>query len=86
MPGITISLSEDIVGSVRIPPDEIEEELRKELAVALYARQVLSMGKARKLANITVWEFRQLVAKHKLVTSYNDADLAEDIAYANSDS
>lgn len=86
MPGITISLSEDIVGSVRIPPDEIEEELRKELAVALYARQILSMGKARKLANVTVWEFRQLVAKHNLVTTYNEAELAEDIAYANSDS
>lgn len=83
MPGIVISLPEDIVRSVRIPPDEIEDELRKELAVALYARQALSFGKARKLANLNHWQFLELLAKHKIETSYGEAELDEDIAYAD---
>lgn len=86
MPGITIALSEDVVGSVRIPPDEIEDELRKELAVALYARGVLSAAKARKLANQTVWQFQQLLDRHELARDYDEIELAEDLAYAHGDS
>ncbi len=85
MPGITISLPEDIVKSVRIPPGEIEDELRKELAASLYVRQALSFGKARKLANMTNWQFQQLLAKHKIARNYDDADLTEDLAYADGD-
>jgi predicted HTH domain antitoxin len=86
MSGITISLPEDIVRSVRIPPDEIEDELRKELAVALYVRQVLSFGKARKLADLTVWQFHKLLAKHKIARNYGEEELKEDLAYADGDS
>ena len=82
MPEITISLSEDIVRAVRLPPDEIEEELRKELAVSLYARQALSFGKSRKLAKMTIWQFQRLLAKRKVAPHYDDMELGEDIAYA----
>ena len=85
MSGITISLSEEIAKSVRIPPDEVEDEIRKELAASLYARKALSFGKARKLARLSTWQFQQLLAKHKISRHFHDADLSEDIAYAKSD-
>ncbi len=85
MPDIVISFPEDIVKSVRIPPEEIEGEVRKEIAAALYARQALSFGKARKLANLTGWQFQQLLAKHKIARNYDEVDLAEDLAYADGD-
>jgi len=47
-------------------PDEIilplnlsEDELRTELAVALYAAKKISFGKARKLADTDWYSFRQ---------------------------
>lgn len=72
MPSITIALSDDIVDSARLPPKELEGELRKELAVALYSRQILSAAKARKLAELTVWEFFRLVASHGLTRHYDE--------------
>jgi predicted HTH domain antitoxin len=86
MPGITIALSEDVVGAARIPHDELERELRKELAVALFARRILSAAKARKLAKLTVWQFSQLLSEHELETDYDEAELTEDLSYVHRDS
>jgi len=46
---LMLEISEDIVDALRLPPKEVEGELRKELALALYQRGVLSSGKARAL-------------------------------------
>jgi len=35
------------------------QEFRRELALALYAQRRLSLGKGRKLAGLSLWEFRQ---------------------------
>lgn len=55
-------------------------ELKVELALLLYAQQRLSIGKARELADMALWEFRQLLAVRKIPAHYDETDLAEDIA------
>ena len=72
----------DVLNSVRLPPNEIEQELRTELALALYQRGVLSLGKARLLAQITHWEFDELLGARKIERHYTHADLTEDLQYA----
>ena len=37
-----LKIPEEIVNALRIPPDDVEEELYKELAIALYQRGMLS--------------------------------------------
>ncbi len=59
----------------------MEQEFRKELALALYQRAVLPLGKARLLARMTRWEFEELLGQRKILRHYTDIDLEEDIQY-----
>jgi len=71
---------------IEIPIDALEsarmsvQEVKQELAVALYAQRRLSIGKARELAGVSLWEFRQLLGIRHIPPHYDEADLAEDLA------
>ena len=73
---LSLELSQDILDSARLTP----AELKQELALALYAQRRLSVGKARELANLSLWEFRQLLAVRRIEPHYDEQDLAEDVA------
>ena len=53
-----VEVAQDILDSARLTPSE----LKVEMAVHLYEQGRLSIGKARELADMTLWEFRQLLA------------------------
>ena len=79
--GISLEISAEILSAAKLPPEEIEHEFRKELALALYQRRVLSLGKARLLAQMTRWEFEELLGKRRVLRHYTDTDIIEDIQY-----
>lgn len=54
-------------------------DLRLELALALYAQHRLSLGKARELAGLSLWEFRQWLGLRRIEAHYNADDLQDDI-------
>ncbi len=58
-------------------------KLRKELALALYRRGVLSLGKARGLAKMSRWELEELLGERKVPRHYTEVDLEDDIRYAH---
>lgn len=66
----------DILDSARLSV----EEMKLELAIALYARQRLGLGKARELAGLPLWEFCQILASRRISPHYDTEDLAEDLA------
>jgi predicted HTH domain antitoxin len=78
---MTLDIPTAVLEAAKLPPQEIEEEFRKELALALYQRGVLSLGKARLLAQMTRWEFEELLGKRRITRHYTKADLEEDIQY-----
>ncbi|WP_052959137.1 UPF0175 family protein [Methanoculleus sediminis] len=82
MTDITITVSQDIVQALRLPPDAVAAELQRELAVALYQRGILSSGKAAALAEMSRWEWEELLGARKIPRHYADEDLDQDIAYA----
>jgi predicted HTH domain antitoxin len=44
---------------------------------------VLSVGKARVLAQMTRWQFEELLADRHIPRHYTEGDLAEDIQHAH---
>jgi predicted HTH domain antitoxin len=71
-----VEVDQDILDSARLTPSE----LKVEMAVHLYEQGRLSVGKARELADMTLWEFRQLLASRRIPPHYDETDLNEDVA------
>lgn len=53
------------------------EELRRELALHLFEQDKLSFGKARELADMSVWDFQQLLGSRGISVHY-DIEAYED--------
>jgi len=82
MSDVTIRVPQDIVQALRLPPDSVQIELQRELAVALYQRGILSSGKAAALARMNRWEWEELLGARKIPRHYSEEDLDQDVAYA----
>lgn len=77
----SISIDEDILDAIKLPKQDREKMLKLELALALYQRGVISLGKARKLAEMGKWEFIDELKKRKIERHYTERDLEEDIGF-----
>lgn len=73
---VTIEVSRDILDSARLTAPDV----KLELALSLYAQGRLSIGKARELADVSLWEFRQILTSRHIAAHYDEDDLAEDNA------
>jgi predicted HTH domain antitoxin len=49
-----------------------EDELRRELALHLFEEEKLSFGKARELAEMSVWDFQQLLGRRGIPVHYDE--------------
>jgi predicted HTH domain antitoxin len=78
----TLKIPDEVIDALRVPPDEVEAELYKELAIALYQRGMLSSGKATALSGLTRQQFEDLLGQRKIKRHYGEADLEEDLKYA----
>ena len=65
----------DILESARLTP----AELKMEIAIYLYASGRLSIGKARELADMSLWQFRQLLASRQISPHFDETDLQTDV-------
>ena len=83
MAKLTLEVLSEVIDAVKLPPAEVEGELRKELALALYQRGVLSLGKARILAGMTRWQFEQVLSDRQIPRHYTETDLQDDLSYGN---
>lgn len=79
---ITLDIPADIAASVGVSPQELEPRLRLELAIALYTQNLLTSGKACALAELTRSEWEAALGRRQMPRHYSDADLNEDLAYA----
>lgn len=79
---ITLDIPPDLAASVGVPPHELEPRLRLELAIALYAQNLLTSAKACALAELTRSDWEAALGNRQVPRHYSDADLNEDLAYA----
>ena len=71
-----LEIPQDVLDSSRLSISELQIEM----AVYLYIQRRLSIGKARELAGMSLWEFRQLLASRRISPHYDVDDLDEDIS------
>ena len=72
---VSIEIPSDIMASSRMTADE----MRLELALSLYASGKLSVGKARELAELSLWQFRQIIAARQIEVELDAADIDQEI-------
>ncbi len=78
-------MPEDAIATLEIPQDVLDaaqmntHDLWRELALTLYAQNRLSLGKARELAGLSLWEFRQWLGLRRIEAHYDSDDLQDDI-------
>jgi predicted HTH domain antitoxin len=70
-----------------IIPDEVlaaaglaDSDLATELAVVLYEREKLSLGRAAEVAGMNKWVFNDLLAERSVPMHYDERELARDFA------
>ncbi len=72
---VTFEVARSILDSARLTVPE----LKVELAVLLYQQGRLSIGKARELAGMSLWQFRQLLGSRQIGPHYGDEEYQEDV-------
>jgi len=79
MSALTLEIPAELADSLRVPAEERSLRLRRELAVRLYAKGLLTLGKSRALAGLSKWEFCQLLGDEGVPRRYDEADLNADL-------
>ena len=74
-----LEIPAELKQALRVPPEEQLARLRRELAVRLYQKDLLSFGKARELAGMSKWEFHFLLGEEGIVRRYDAEELEEDL-------
>ena len=80
--GLQLEIPDTIVEAMRLAPQDQKQQLLVELALALYARGILSFGKARELTGLSKYEFGVLLGKRGIPRHYAAEDLQDDVTYA----
>ena len=80
---ILLEIPDSVARAMRLPSAEQRRQLKVELAVSLYGQGILSMGKARELADMTKVEFGLLLGKRNIPRHYSTQDMQDDLAYAS---
>jgi len=76
---LSIDVPEDLLQAVKLPPGEVPNRLKRELAIRLYAKGLLSLGKARQLAGMTRWDFHDLLGEEGIPRRYDVEEVEEDL-------
>lgn len=79
---LTLEIPDTVEHALRLPHADLQKELTLELALALYARGVLPLGKAGELATMGKLEFGLQVGRRKIPRHYSEVELVQDLQYA----
>ena len=76
---LIIEIPEQILRSAKIPPDEVNERFKQELAIRLFDQGILTLGKARELSGMSKWEFFRLIGRENIERTYDIEELEKDL-------
>ncbi|MBD2484317.1 UPF0175 family protein [Planktothrix sp. FACHB-1365] len=79
MSKLILEIPEDLAETLNLPPSERLSRVKRELAIRLYQKGILSFGKARQLAELSKWEFHELLSQENIERSYDLEELETDL-------
>lgn len=79
MRSLTLDIPEEILDEAKIPPSERERTLLRELAVQLYARDLLPKAAARRLSGMDRITFDELLGQRGLASRVSVEDFDADL-------
>lgn len=82
---LTLEIPDAAVDALNLPPEELRKELRIDLAIALYARGALPIGKAMEFAGLVRRDFERLLKDRQVRRPFDDAELQRELAWPLSD-
>lgn len=74
-----LDMPEECIKAVKLPSEEVSTRLKRELALRLYDKGLLSFGKARQLSEMPRWDFQELLTKEGIIRHYDVEELEEDL-------
>ena len=79
---LTLDIPDDVMAAMPGPESQQRHYLLLEIACALYAREVLSLGRAAELAGMTKLDFGREIGTRGIARHYTETELSADLAYA----
>jgi predicted HTH domain antitoxin len=73
---VVLEIPGEVLHAARLTP----EQIKAELAIHLFEQEKLSFGKARQLADMTIWQFMQLLGSRGIPIHYDISEYEEDLA------
>lgn len=81
---LTLEIPDSVIASTSMSAADLTLELTRELALSLYARGILSAGKAAEMADLTRREFEELLGERRTERPLTADDLAHEFEWAGS--
>jgi predicted HTH domain antitoxin len=79
---LTLDIPDDVLAAIPVPEAERERFLLLEFACLLYARDLLSLGRAAELACLSKIEFGIELGRRGIPRHYTGSELEADLTYA----
>jgi predicted HTH domain antitoxin len=76
---LVLEIGPDVLEAIRLPPDRVADELRREFAVFLVREGLLPRAKARQLAAMERIEFDDLLARRGVAWEGTVDDVLQDV-------
>lgn len=81
MQNILVTIPGDALAGMKVPPERLEAELKKQLALQLYRERLVSGAGACRIAAVTKAEFQTLLAQHEICQQYDVDDYQKDLEH-----
>lgn len=79
MKDVTLTLPAESLAGVRIPPRELQRELRRRLAAALFSDGILSGASSCRMAGMEKAEFQFILGERGITQPLGEQDFAQDM-------
>jgi len=79
---LTVEIPDEVVQAKHLSPSAVRLEVRKEVALVLYMRGLISVGKAVEFAEMTRQDFEGVLASRRIERPYDAEELERDLAWA----
>ena len=80
---IQISIPDDIIQNLRLPPERVEAQLKQELAIHLVRERICTIAQGARLAEMPRLAFEHLLGERKVPWLGTIADVRHDVDTLN---